>query len=329
LIELLVVIAIIAVLIALLLPAVQQAREAARRTQCKNNLKQMGLALHNYESTHGRFPSAGEGIHMATGLTVFFPHSTFTRMLPFIDQNPVYSSMDLGQHYMQTNGNVAAAKTKISGFLCPSNGVTQQDPNGFGLVDYMPIAYSNIPGGPYGTAKRDSALGLFGNTISATTDGTSNTVAIFEDAGRLAGQANGKYSATTSAIGAGGAITVAGQIQPSSSPISPCATYPAGSTNTGNTCPNRWADNDSSNGVSGPPAGVFSILNNNKGAAGQAACPYYTNNCGPNDEPFSLHVGGVHALLTDGAVKFLSENMDQQTVRRLCDPADGEPVGEF
>lgn len=328
LIELLVVIAIIAVLIALLLPAVQQAREAARRTQCKNNMKQMGLAIHNYESTHGRFPSAGEGVHFATGLTVFFPHSTFTRMLPFIDQYPVYQSMNLSLHYMDSAQNVAASNTKIASFLCPSNSTTQPDPSGAGLVDYMPIAYSNVAGGPYGTAKRDSALGLFGNTIAGTTDGTSNTVAIFEDAGRLAGHANGKYSATVSAI-SGGAITAAGQMQPALAPLSPCTTYPAGSTNTGNTCPNRWADNDSSNGVSGPPAGVYTILNNNKGPAGQAACPYYTNNCGPNDEPFSMHVGGVHAVLCDGSVKFLSENMDMQTVRRLCDPTDGEPLGEF
>jgi prepilin-type N-terminal cleavage/methylation domain-containing protein len=327
LIELLVVIAIIAVLIALLLPAVQQAREAARRTQCKNNLKQMGLALHNYETTYGRFPSAGEGVHFATGFTVFFPHSTFTRMLPFIDQGPVYQSMNLNLHYMDSAANVAASSTKISAFLCPSNAVTLPDAQGGGLVDYMPIAYSNIGGGPYGVAKRDSLLGLFGNTIAATTDGLSNTVAIFEDSGRLAGGSNGKYSATGAAI-SGGAITAAGQVQPALAPLTACPVYP-GSVNTGNTCPNRWADSDSSNGVSGPPAGVITYLNNNKGPAGALACPYINNNCGPNDEPFSLHTGGVHALLGDGSVKFLSENMDSQNVRRICDPADGEPVGEF
>src|ERR1700758_1171263 len=92
LIELLVVIAIIAVLIALLLPAVQQAREAARRTQCKNNLKQMGLGLHNYESTFKVFPSSGESpLPSNTGLTVFFPASTFSLILPYIDQAPIYA----------------------------------------------------------------------------------------------------------------------------------------------------------------------------------------------------------------------------------------------
>ena len=95
LIELLVVIAIIAILIALLLPAVQQAREAARRSQCKNNLKQIGLALHNYESTHGRFPSGGEGTDYQYLARRLFPVSAFTACLPFMDQGPLYRRMNL------------------------------------------------------------------------------------------------------------------------------------------------------------------------------------------------------------------------------------------
>lgn len=86
LIELLVVIAIIAVLIALLLPAVQQAREAARRTQCKNNLKQLGLAIFNYESSFSRFPSCGRGMNMGIRNLQAFPTSTFSLILPGIDQ---------------------------------------------------------------------------------------------------------------------------------------------------------------------------------------------------------------------------------------------------
>jgi len=86
LIELLVVIAIIAILIALLLPAVQQAREAARRTQCKNNLKQIGLGIHNYESTYSRFPSAGEYTDNASIDRRFFPVSLYVALLPFVEQ---------------------------------------------------------------------------------------------------------------------------------------------------------------------------------------------------------------------------------------------------
>src|SRR6059058_4656714 len=94
LIELLVVIAIIAVLVALLLPAVQQAREAARRSQCKNNLKQLGLAAHNYESTFSRFPTSGEGTDESTNPTVrkFFPVSFNVAVLPYVDQAPLYSA---------------------------------------------------------------------------------------------------------------------------------------------------------------------------------------------------------------------------------------------
>ena len=332
LIELLVVIAIIAVLIALLLPAVQQAREAARRTQCKNNMKQMGLGLHNYESTNRVFPSSGEAPPATNlGITVFFPQSTFSAILPYIDQAPVYQTMNFGVHYTDHAATITAGQTKIASFLCPSNAVTLPDPAGFGLIDYMPIAYIGLPNTAGVVVKKTSALGLFGNPIAAITDGTSNTVAIFEDSGRVSGGLNGRYSATTAAV-SGGVISTAGFITPATGTGPVCT-----GTNTGNTCPNRWIDDDNGNGVTGPPNSPWSatpgtasgVINNNKGTAGAAACPYTTTNCGPNDEPFSLHTGGCHAVMCDGSVKFISENTDLQVIRRISDPADGEPVGEF
>jgi len=327
LIELLVVIAIIAVLIALLLPAVQQAREAARRTQCKNNLKQMGLACHNYESTFSRFPSSGEfTIRAGTYFRSFTATSTFSQMLPYIDQAPVFSAWNMNVHYTDpVNQNLA--KTKVAAFLCPSNANTPADPLGYGLTDYMPVAYTDLDSAGVrqklsATWDRDSGLG-FHNPIAASTDGLSNTVLIIEASGRTTSVVSTSYplGGVTNAAGTG------------------LATYPgttaSQSTNGTGSMPGRWADSDSGSGVSGPSgtgqtAATHGVINQNKTpAGGPAACPWTNNNCGPNDEPFSLHVGGCHALLGDGTVRFISENVDYNTARRLMSRNDGEQVGDF
>ncbi|HET6423000.1 MAG TPA: DUF1559 domain-containing protein [Planctomycetaceae bacterium] len=336
LIELLVVIAIIAILIALLLPAVQQAREAARRTQCRNHLKQMGLACHNYESTYTKFPSSGEFTsRTGTFFRSFTAASTFTQMLPYIDQAPLYNSMNLSLHYTNSalSTNKAAASTKIAPFLCPSNASNVPDPFGYGLTDYMPVAYTDVTDtnlrgnsttcpGPQciTTWDRDSLLG-FHNKIGDCTDGTSNTIAVFEANGRTAqvwasSYALGQYHGWTSPTPYPGTDT----------------TQTSGTTSGGlpSSAPGRWADPDSGSGVSGPPANRGALINNNKiPAGGPSTCPWTTNNCGPNDEPFSQHVGGAHALMGDGTVRFLSENTDFNTIRKLCSRADGETTGEF
>ena len=154
LIELLVVIAIIAVLIGLLLPAVQQAREAARRTQCKNNLKQLGFAIFNYESTFSVLPPSGESTleKQPTNPSLLFT-SMFVATLPYIDAAPLFNQWNFNLHY--TNGgngtgggtagtNSALAGASVPAFRCPSNAITKNDAFGYSFTDYMPVAYTDI-----------------------------------------------------------------------------------------------------------------------------------------------------------------------------------------
>lgn len=338
LIELLVVIAIIAVLIALLLPAVQQAREAARRAQCKNNMKQIGLAIMNYESTYTRFPSCGRGLDFGLINLRAFPVSMFTAILPYVDQGPLYNRFDFNYHYTNSSNstNATASRTQINGFLCPTNGMTSPDSLGYGLTDYMPVAFVDIDpvtglhvgyNGSLGTAGSpnvngtspgsavDSALGVFGNPMAATTDGLSNSVLVIEDGGRP-GNLTGIYSVVNVYIGK------ANGFDPSQLP------------NGTQTAPNRWADSDSGSGVSSQTNSVAgnlkSIINGNKTPiGGPTDCPWTANNCGPNSEPFSMHTGGVNTLLGDGAVRFISENVDRNTARQLFGRNDGQPLGDF
>src|SRR5262249_39719293 len=121
LIELLVVIAIIAILLGLLLPAIQKAREAAARSQCANNFKQIGLALHNYHDQNKCFPSCGEVVAGNQISTTFNTHSMFTWILPFMEHNDIFQLFDVNNFYNGTPGNIAAAQNVIPEYLCPSN----------------------------------------------------------------------------------------------------------------------------------------------------------------------------------------------------------------
>lgn len=326
LIELLVVMALIGILIALLLPAVQQAREAARRTQCKNNLKQIGLGLMNYESTYRLLPTGGEGTDKVNFQTVFAPHSTYTMILPYIDQATTYAMINMNFQYNDTtNQNVTAFKTNVPAFICPSNGIYVADAAGYGQSDYMPTVYTDIDPvtgvrnkmtGTSLNARKDGALGWHPAPLATITDGSSNTVAVGEDAGRQFPGIVSNYA------------------KPTSNSVNFPYTTAIGTLDacTGGTlrCPNRWADADQGNGVSGPPSGAFSLINNNKTPrGGGVACPWTTNNCGPNDELFSFHDGGTQVVLCDGSVRFISENVNVHIVRRLVDKSDGEVIGEF
>jgi prepilin-type processing-associated H-X9-DG protein/prepilin-type N-terminal cleavage/methylation domain-containing protein len=190
LIEVLVVISIIGVLIALLLPAVQAAREAARRVQCVNNLKQIGLALHNYESAHQTLPPGYVSAFDATGTDLGPGWGWASMLLPQLEQATIFSSVNFSLN-IEVPGNQTARLTIVSGFLCPSDHVEHSWPavdrnilTGTAIREICRVAPSNYVGmngtsepGPSGEGVmfRNSRIAL-----KDITDGLSQTIAVGE-----------------------------------------------------------------------------------------------------------------------------------------------------
>lgn len=190
LVELLVVIAIIGILIAMLLPAVQSVREAARRIQCANNLKQMGLAMLNYESAHRHFPA---GYVESNAPVRAYYWSSYT--LPFLEQGPLYNSLEFDQPFnIAGTANYIAAATFIPVYQCPSSGVARNAANGQGIDGRSPSTYLACASGllgfesgtqPYvGNGSSAISDGIFFENSqtkhSSISDGLSNTVLLGE-----------------------------------------------------------------------------------------------------------------------------------------------------
>ncbi len=196
LIELLVVIAIIAVLIALLLPAVQSAREAARRSQCVNNLKQIGLALHNYHQSVGTFPLGASEYIVSTNATrnnnfQWDNWSCHVMILPYLEQSGMYNSCNFSvgnNEGINFYINSTVTLARIQGFLCPSDPYAGQGPSNIGNVNHSnDNSYVGSQGTTTMTPQVNSATGSTGlffyyvsYGIQSITDGTSNTVAFSE-----------------------------------------------------------------------------------------------------------------------------------------------------
>jgi prepilin-type N-terminal cleavage/methylation domain-containing protein len=323
LIELLVVIAIIAILIALLLPAVQQAREAARRTQCKNNMKQLGLALHNYHDTFNVFPFAavGPGTCFAAPYTRIMNQKGWIQVLPFIEQANLFAQFNPNNpagEFLTTGstgtlvgtatavGNDAIVSRKMEAFLCPSDSndthYRGNDPNyRIGAASFaagLHPAYTNYDFNvwrnctPFQTLATDTKrfFGLHTCTkISDVTDGTSNSVMISETVRRVhdgIAPAWGVYKHVGDGIDFGHA-TQYRKI-------------------------NEW--------------GCCAWSTPTWQQAGVTPTP---GRLGEWGSPGSMHTGGCQVVLGDGSVRFLSENIDTTTRIRLGLIADGQVVGEF
>jgi prepilin-type N-terminal cleavage/methylation domain-containing protein/prepilin-type processing-associated H-X9-DG protein len=339
LIELLVVIAIIAILIGLLLPAVQKIREAANRMKCSNNLKQMGLAVHNYEGTYGNLPGAGEGSNAAVngtefannvGSNPFYYHSLFTTLLPYIEQDNIYRQIDQNQYYNAASAtypnHVTAFQNVVKIYICPTYPFESKDSLGYGYVHYGATVYTDIVvyDGQGGTTTpvgmRDKKLarqrGMLDNTaapMSSVSDGLSNTIMIAEDAARRENYiTNPNY--IDPAVAAGIAVD-----------------------NTSFQTRRfwRWAEQDNGFGVSGDPTlntttTSFKIINNNNtspGSDGPPTCNWkLVNNCGANDEIFSFHSGGANILMGDGSVRFIRDSTTPVVVASMVSRSGGEVI---
>jgi len=322
LVELLVVIAIIGVLVALLLPAVQAAREAARRMSCGNNLKQFGLALQNFHDTYGSFP-----VGMTNDDTSCLGWGTYVQ--PFMEGTNLYNGIsgnitaagasmifasgphpnfDVAPwtvHRVSTAVHDPYTKTSVPGFLCPSNALGKVDNNGYGASHYVGNAgsttHTTYKWGCSGSGmKGDAQTGvlLFDNdnnaswtvTMAAVSDGTSNTIMV------------GEVGKSTNV-------------------------YPGKNTN-GNFP--LWAGGNNDGGCNSNLMGSHMRVADGTYFINRITLPLGAGNGGdsdPSDLCFgSFHPGGAQFVFVDGSVHFIQQNIASVQLERLANRMDGQPV---
>jgi prepilin-type N-terminal cleavage/methylation domain-containing protein/prepilin-type processing-associated H-X9-DG protein len=321
LIELLVVIAIIAILVGLLVPAVQKVREAANRMSCSNNLKQLGLALHNYHDSRGEFPMSRRGFKSGA-INEAAQRSWIPDTLPFIEQGAILSSWNLNENWWidsSTSRNGTLAQTQIKLLKCPTtpNGDRLQNktenppPNKVGsCTDYFApegIATTfNTTAGLTGvsqlTGARQGVLAPWAlatdprptSRITDILDGSSNTILVGENAGREDVYRNGKLMSVAVANAA----------------ATNCARARGGS----------WATNDN-------PYEIGQAINWCNGGAVPGLPPLPLKVNGSNEWGYlysSLHSGGANLLFADGSVRFTAESTPARTLGILTTKAGGE-----
>jgi prepilin-type N-terminal cleavage/methylation domain-containing protein/prepilin-type processing-associated H-X9-DG protein len=360
LIELLVVIAIIAVLIALLLPAVQQAREAARRTQCKNNLKQLGLAMFNYESSYGQFPFAsfvpwgkrgGGDCHMEYSIAQsnggHFGPNWAVNLLPFIEQTALYQSVPIfGVPAFGAPSNTMPPGTdglswrkgivsrKIGAYLCPSDSSNN-----------APFSNANVPGDTLNGGVW--ARGNYG--ISAGYEDYDHVAwgATYRTGATGVPKSNGVSSIPLCASNFGSKLRDVTdgtsqqfmflELRAGLSAIDPRGIWAMGLPGASVVNAGRAYYNPTPNNTIGAIAG---------GADGGDELEDGANYCTPQGAAMgmgcttggtvmtsamarSLHTGGVNVCMADGSGRFISNNISQLTYVQLCSTQDGQVVGEY
>jgi prepilin-type N-terminal cleavage/methylation domain-containing protein/prepilin-type processing-associated H-X9-DG protein len=316
LVELLVVIAIIGILIALLLPAVQAAREAARRSQCTNNLKQLALACHGYHDTYRKLPAYQYDV---VGRYPWLGHGAFTMILPFIEQKPLYDTIRFNLPWDEQPNDQAARRAKLAAFVCPSD---------IGYPDtWHPGCNYAVSGGArivfYDGSAPNNASGFFARyretNFADIQDGTSNVIMLSE---LLKGDADD------------GSLDLTRDFTYQLSYSTERFPVPADVETMGVACDNTAKGWHNSN------AGMAWIASFPGQIAFNTVAPPnwkhisccdgggFGYTCDRNGivPARSKHPGGVNAALGDGSVRFVSDTIDLVTWQRAGARSDGNPI---